>query len=79
MKRKPSWRKLGNKILQLILINILSLFSMVTKRSCTIGAVVTSHGPYTHQGNAGNKKQKGRDSREILVSQAVQAGNQLKE
>jgi hypothetical protein len=52
---------------------------MVTKRSCTIGAVVTSHGPYTHQGNAGNKKQKGRDSREILASQAVQGGNQLKE
>ena len=79
MKGKPSLRKVGNKILQLILINILSLFSMVTKRSCTIGAVVTSHGPYTHQGNAGNKNQKERDSREILVSQAVQGGNQLKE
>jgi len=31
---------------------------MGTKRSCTIGAVVRSHGPYTHQGNAGNKNQK---------------------
>ena len=79
MKGKPSLRKVGNKILQWTLINIQSLFSMVTKRSCTIGAVVTSHGPYTHQGNAGNKKQKGRDSREILASQAVQGGNQLKE
>jgi hypothetical protein len=44
------------------------LSSMVTKRSCSIGVDVTSHGPYTHQGNAGNKKE--RDSREILVSQA---------
>jgi len=52
---------------------------MVTKRSCTIGAVVTSHGPYTHQGNAGNKNQKVKDSRETLASQAVQGGNQLKE
>jgi len=52
---------------------------MVTRRSCTIGVDVTSHGPYTHHGNAGNKNQKERDSIEILISQAVQGGNQLKE
>jgi hypothetical protein len=79
MKGKPSLRKVGNKILQWTLINIISLFSMVTKRSCTIGAVVTSHGSYTHQGNAGNKNQKVKDSRELLASQAVQGSNQLKE
>ena len=78
-EEKAKLEKTGNKILQLILINIQSLFSMVTKRSCTIGAVVTNYGPYTHQGNAGNKKQKVRDSRETLASQAVQGGNQLKE
>jgi len=79
LKGKSSLRKVGNKILQSTLINILSLSSMGTKRSCTIGAVVTSHGPYTHKGNAGNKNQKEKDSRETLASQAVQGGNQLKE
>ena len=53
--------------------------NMVTKRSCTIGVVVTSHGPYTHQGNAGNNTQKGKTSRETLVNLEVQTGNQLVE
>jgi hypothetical protein len=48
-----------------------NLFSMVTKKSFTIGANIINHGPYTHQRIAGNNTQKGTNLGGVMVNQEL--------
>ena len=52
---------------------------MVMKKSYTIGANITSHGPYILHWNAESDAQEGINPTGILVNLEVHTGNQLEE